>query len=59
MDREPHLRVGGSLIGYNEYAHGLNLPFEEPSVDLWLNTAERGITTSSPVFVQDRAAEGW
>jgi len=53
------LRVGGSLIGYNEYAHNLNLPFEEPSADLWLNTAERGVTTSNPVFVQDRKAEGW
>jgi predicted phosphodiesterase len=53
------LIVGGAIIGYNEYAHGLNLPFEEPSAALWLNTPERGITTHSPIFVQDRKAEGW
>jgi len=53
------LIVGGSLIGYNEYAHGLNLPYEEASAALWLNTSERGITTHAPVYVQDRRAEGW
>jgi len=53
------LIVGGSVIGYNEYAYGLNLPFEEPKASLWLNTPEHGISTYAPVFLLDRKAEGW
>ena len=53
------LIVGGAVIGYNEYAHGQNLPFEEPSAGLWLNTPERGISAYMPVYLMDREAEGW
>ena len=53
------LIVGGSLVGYSEYAYGANLPYEEPQSAFWLTTPERGITVSAPVFVQDRKAEGW
>lgn len=53
------LIVGGSLVGYNEYAYGQNLPYEEPQAAFWLTTPERGITVSAPVFVQSRKAEGW
>lgn len=53
------LIVGGSIVGYNEYAYENNLPFEEPQAAFWLTTPERGITVSAPVFVQDRKAEGW
>jgi len=53
------LIVGGSVIGYNEFAYSCNLPFEEPVASLWLNTAERGITTYAPVFLLDKKAEGW
>ncbi len=53
------LIVGGSVVGYNEYAYGQNLGFEEPQAGLWLNTPEHGITVYSPVFVQNRKAEGW
>jgi len=53
------LIVGGSVVGYNEYAHVNNLPVEEPMSALWLNTPERGITTYNPVHLMDRAAEGW
>lgn len=53
------LIVGGSVIGYNEFAFGLNLPYEEPQAAFWLTTPERGITVSAPIFVQDRRAEKW
>lgn len=52
------LIVGGSVIGYNEYAYQNNLEVEAPQCAFWL-TAPRGITVSAPLFVQDRRAEGW
>lgn len=53
------LIVGGSVIGYNEYAALENLEPEPPQNTLWITTPERGVTLSSPVYVSDRAAEGW
>ncbi len=53
------LIVGGSLVGYSEYAYTQNLPYEEPQCAFWLTTPERGITISAPVFVSDRKAENW
>lgn len=53
------LIVGGSVIGYNEYAYDHNLDYEEPQSAFWLTTPERGITVSAPIFVQDKRAEGW
>lgn len=53
------LIVGGSVIGYNEYAHVNNLPVEAAQAALWLTTPERGITTYNPVHLVDREAEGW
>ncbi len=53
------LIVGGSVVGYNEYAYVNNLPVEEPMSALWLNTVEHGITTYNPVHLSDRKAEGW
>lgn len=53
------LIVGGSIVGYNEYAYGANLGYEEPQAAFWLTTPERGITVSAPIFVQDRKAERW
>lgn len=51
--------MGGSVVGYSEFAYLNNLMPEEPQCALWLTTPERGITVSTPVFVQDRSAEGW
>jgi predicted phosphodiesterase len=51
--------MGGSVVGYNEYAYLNNFAPEPPQCSMWLTTPERGITMSSPVFVQDRKAEGW
>lgn len=51
--------MGGSVVGYNEYAYISNFAPEAPQCSLWLTTPERGITMSSPVFVQDRKKEGW
>lgn len=53
------LIVGGSVVGYNEYSYGSNLPYEEPQAAFFLCTPERGITVSSPIFVQDKKSEGW
>lgn len=53
------LIVGGSIVGYTEYAYGGNLAYEEPQAAFWLTTPERGITVSAPVFVQNKAEEGW
>ena len=53
------LIVGGSIVGYNEYAYGGNLAYEEPQSAFWLTTPERGITVSAPIFVQNRRSEGW
>jgi hypothetical protein len=51
--------VGGSVVGYSEFAYQQNLPPERPQADMWLNTPEHGITIHCPVFLQDRKAEGW
>lgn len=53
------LIVGGSVMGYNEHAYMENLESEPPQCALWLTTPERGVTLSAPVFVADRAEEGW
>lgn len=53
------LIVAGSVKGYDEYAYLANLEPETPQQPLWLTTPERGVTGTWPVFVQDRAAEGW
>ncbi len=53
------LIMGGSVVGYNEFGYLSNFSPEPPQCSLWLTTPERGITLCAPVFVQDRAAEGW
>jgi hypothetical protein len=44
--------MGGSLKGYDEYAHALNLPYEPPRQALWITHPDYGITFSAPVFVE-------
>jgi len=51
--------AGGAIKGYDEYAFGHNFDYQVPRAELWLNTPEHGITTHSPLFVQDRTKEGW
>jgi len=46
--------VNGSLKGYDEYAAANNFGFEQPQQALWLTHAERGITFSMPVHVDER-----
>jgi len=53
------LIVGGSVVGYNEYAYVNNLAYQSPRAQLWLTTPEYGITSHCPLFVQDREQEGW
>lgn len=51
--------VGGSVVGYNEYAYLANLEPEPPQCAFWLTTPEHGVTFNAPIFVQDRKTEGW
>lgn len=51
--------MGGSVVGYNEWAYLNNFAPEPPQSSLWLTTPERGITLCAPVFLQDRVEEGW
>lgn len=51
--------MGGSVVGYNEYAYMNNFAPEPPQCSLWLTTPERGITLCAPVHLMDRQAEGW
>ena len=53
------LIVGGSVIGYNEYANSMNLPVEGAMASMWLTTPERGISSYMPVHLQSREEEGW
>lgn len=55
----PGLIMGGSGVGYDEFAFGNNLPPEPARQALWVTTPERGKTMAMPVELQDRAAEGW
>lgn len=53
------LIVGGSVVGYSEYSYVNNLEPEPPQCAFWVTTPEHGVTFSAPVFVADRAKEGW
>ena len=53
------LIVGGSVIGYNEYAAMKNLLPEAPQCAFWLNTPEHGPSIRADVYPEDRKAEGW
>lgn len=41
--------MSGSLIGYNEYASGGNLTFEEPRQAFWLTDSDKGVTMTAPI----------
>lgn len=53
------LIVNGSLKGYDEYAALHNFSPEPAQQAMWLVTPEHKVTWSAPVFVTDRAKEGW
>lgn len=42
--------VNGSLVGYNEYAMGLNFPYEEPCQAMWITHPKNGIILTLPVY---------
>ena len=46
--------VNGALKGYDEFASGLSLPFEEPKQALFLTHPDRGITFHCPVFLEPK-----
>jgi predicted phosphodiesterase len=50
--------INGSIVGYNEYASQNNLSFEPPQQGYFLVHPDRGITYSTPIFVEHKD-EGW
>ncbi len=57
----PGVIMGGTLKGYDEYAFGLNLPPDPDGAAqaMWITTPERAQTMWMPIYLTDRAAEGW
>lgn len=53
------LIVCGSVMGYDEHAFIKNFRPEMPQSLLWIDTPERGITLSSPVFARKHSARDW
>jgi hypothetical protein len=50
--------VNGSLVGYDEYATSNNLSYQPPQQGYFLVHPTRGITYSTPIFVESKE-EGW
>jgi DNA-binding Lrp family transcriptional regulator len=50
--------INGSIVGYNEYATQNNLSFQPPQQGYFLVHPTRGITYSTPIFVEHED-EGW
>ena len=57
----PHngLIVGGSIMGYDEFAFQQNFLPEPPMSAFWTTTPERGVTFIAPVHAAKRSEEGW
>ncbi len=57
----PGVIMGGTLKGYDEYAFGLNLPPDPDGAAqaMWITSPERHQVLWMPIYLQDRAAEGW
>lgn len=47
------LIVNGSLVGYDEYAYGNNLHYEQPTQSLWMTHPTHGITYRMPILLDD------
>lgn len=45
--------MNGSLVGYNEFAYNLNMPFEPPAQQLWLTHERYKMTYRMPVQVDE------
>lgn len=55
----PGLLVGASLKGDDEYSLGRGFDHAPPSQEAFVVAPERGVILHAPIWVQDRAAEGW
>jgi len=53
------LIVGGTVMGFDEYAYTQNMEPEPPQQAFWITTPEHGVTFPMPIYVMDREAEGW
>ena len=57
----PGVIMGGTLKGYDEFAFNHNLRPDENGAGqaMWVTSPERAQVLWMPVYVTDRAAEGW
>lgn len=57
----PGVIMGGTLKGYDEYASDHDLRPDENGAGqaMWITSPERAQVLWMPIYVQDRAAEGW
>lgn len=51
------LIVNGSIKGYDEFANGLNLPFEPPQQALWISHPEKRETFRMPILCEPEAVK--
>ena len=51
--------VNGSGKGFDDYARDAGFEAEEAIQAMVQIVPERGVTAHHPIFVTDRAAEGW
>jgi len=56
---EQGLLVNGALKGYDEYAAGNHFVPERATQAMFAVSPEHGVTNHYPIFVADRAREGW
>lgn len=47
------LLVNGSMIGYNEYAYQMNLPFEKPRQSFFICHPQYGVTYRMPILCRE------
>jgi hypothetical protein len=57
----PGVIMGGCMKGYDEYAFGNNLPPDPNGAAqaMWVTTPERAQSIWMPLYLTNRAAEGW
>lgn len=55
----PGVKMGGTLKGMDEFAFGINVPPADAAQAFWITAPERAEVLWMPIYLQDRAAEGW
>jgi hypothetical protein len=55
----PGVKMGGTMKGMDEFAFGINVPPADAAQAFWITAPERAEVIWMPIYLQDRAAEGW